>query len=174
MERGEFLKAQLDLTWRFAGEALDGLTRDEELWVPSHDSWTVGAGDDGRWVPDWEEPEPSPPPATSIGWIQWHVIWWWSTVIDRSFGNGELQRQDVAWPGPSRSMEAIDHLRQEWLGHLDGLSEDDLSSGTLTRWPYSDDRPFSLVAGWVNMELMKNVSEMALIRRITPFYGQSG
>ncbi len=45
--------------------------------------------------------------------MQWHVIWWWSTVIDRSFGNGELQRQDVTWPGPSRSMEAIDRLRQE-------------------------------------------------------------
>jgi DinB superfamily len=174
MERTELLKTQLDLTWRFAREALDGLTGDEELWVPSHDSWTVRQGDDGRWVPDWEEPEPSPPPSASIGWVQWHVIWWWSTVIDRSFRGDEIQRRDVTWPGPSRSMEAIDRLRREWLGYLDGLSEDDLSSGTLTRWPYTDDRPFLFVAGWVNMELMKNVAEMALIRRVTPFYVQSG
>lgn len=34
----------------------------------------------------------------------------------------------------------------------------------LTRWPYTDRRPFGLVAGWVSMELTKNVSEMARTR----------
>ena len=69
-------------------------------------------------------------------------------------------------------MEAIGRLRQEWLGCLDRLSEAELFAGRLTRRPYSDDRPFLLVIGWVNMELMKNVAEMALTRRITPFYDQ--
>ncbi|MCL1594467.1 MAG: DinB family protein [Proteobacteria bacterium] len=167
MDGLDLVRAQLDLTLRFAEDALNALTAHEELWVPSIDSWTVREID-GVWVPDWAEPEPLLPPTTSIAWIQWHAIWWWSTVINRSFGDGSLQRQDVMWPGPTRSMALLDDLREEWLGHLDHLSNEDLGSGTLTRWPYSDGRPFLFVVGWVNTELMKNLSEIALLRRMVP------
>ena len=41
------------------------------------------------------------------------------------------------------------------------LTEDDPSDGALTKWPYADDRRFPHVAGWVKIELMKNVAEMS-------------
>lgn len=169
----EVLRSQLAVVWRLAGVTLSGLTTEECLWVPSEDAWTVREGPNGRWVADWQEPEPDPVPPTSIAWLQWHVLWWWSTVIDRSFGDGSLRREDVVWPGASESMDAIGRLHDEWLRHLDGLAAADLSSGEMTRWPYDDGRPFAHVVAWVNIELMKNVAEMAYIRRITPFSGAS-
>lgn len=160
------LRHQLHVTWSLAEHALAGLTDDEALWCPAPTSWTVRCGDDGLWHADWEEPEPWPAPPTSIAWIQWHVIWWWSTVMDRSFGNGTLERTSITWPGAAESMEAIDGLRVRWLDRLETLTPDDLNRGDLTKWPYSDGRPFGQIAGWVNIELMKNVAEMSQLRRM--------
>ncbi|MEM7324741.1 MAG: DinB family protein [Actinomycetota bacterium] len=172
MEAGPvaILRQQLQTTWSFAESALEGLTDEEALWCPSPDSWTVHLGDDGGWHADWSEPEPWPAPPTSIAWIQWHVIWWWSTVIDRSFGDGDLKREDVTWPGAREAMGAIDGLRRVWLDHLDTLTAADLAANTRSRWPYTDGRPFGLIVGWVNVELMKNVAEMSQLRRMTPTF----
>lgn len=163
------LQHQLDVAWSLAGRDLNGVTDEEALWCPSADSWTVRQGDDGRWEADWVEPEPWPAPPTSMAWIQWHIIWWWSTVIDRSFGHGQLTRQAVTWPGSAQAMASIGELRQRWLNHLDALTDADLAGNELTRWPYTDGRPFAFVADWVNVELTKNVAELCLLRRLTPF-----
>lgn len=124
----------------------------------------------GSWEPDWIDAEPDFVPATSIAWLQWHVMYWWATVIDRSFGSGGLKRDDVVWEGSEQAMTLIGELHDTWIAHIDGLRADELESGELTSWPYSDDRPFIEVVAWVNAELMKNVSEMAYVRRITPHY----
>ncbi|GAA2811591.1 hypothetical protein FHR33_001093 [Nonomuraea dietziae] len=36
----------------------------------------------GTWVPDWTETEPDPVPVPTIGWLSWHIGWWWSVAID--------------------------------------------------------------------------------------------
>lgn len=151
------LQQQLQVTWGLAEMVLDDLTNEEALWCPAPDSWTVHQADDGRWHADWAEPEPWPAPPTSIAWIQWHVIWWWSTVIDRSFGDGGLERQDVTWPGATKAMGTIDDLRQCWLDRLDSLTDTDLLDNALSRWPYTDGRPFGHIAGWVNIKLDDDV-----------------
>ena len=165
--RAALLQAQLRVTWALATDVLHDLTDAEALWCPSSASWTVRPDAD-RFVADWEEPEPWPAPPPSIAWLQWHVVWWWSTVIDRTFGDGRLRREDVAWPGASPAMTRIDELREAWIARLDALSDADLSSGALTRWPYVDGRPFADVAGWVNVELTKNIAEMCTLRRLNP------
>jgi hypothetical protein len=168
-DRTELLLRQLKVTWSFAEEVLVDVTPDEALWTPSPESWTV-RDIDGRWAADWVEPEPWPLPPTSLAWVQWHVMWWWSTVLDRCTGDGELQRADVTWQGPEDSMVVMRALHDTWIAFLSSLTDDDLSSNELTRWPYTDGRPFAFVAGWVNVELMKNVAEMAMLRRSTPFF----
>lgn len=170
MDEPDVLREQLSLVWRLAGEALADISDDEALWLPTSNGWTVRRSANGRWVADWSDTEPDPLPSSSIAWVQWHVLWWWSTVINRSFGDGALRREDIDWPGSQESMDAIDSLRIDWLSRLDSLGPDDLRSPERTRWPYADGRPFLHVVAWVNAELMKNVAEMAYIRRITPFY----
>ncbi len=46
------------------------------------------------------------------------------------------------------------------------LSEEELGSGTLTRFPNTDGRPFVHVVGWASMEFTKNLAEMCLLRRL--------
>lgn len=163
-------KHQLHVTWSLADDVLADITDQEALWCPSPQSWTVRPTNDDRWQADWSEPEAWPAPPTSLAWVQWHVIWWWSTVLDRTFGAGTLERADVTWPGAAAAHRRIDRLRRRWIEQLDDLSETDLGRGDLTMWPYTDGRPFALVVGWVNIELMKNVAEMCLLRRSTPHY----
>lgn len=148
-------------------EALDGLTEAEALWLPAKESWTVRENEAGLWIPDWIEPEPPSLPPTSIAWIQRHVIWWWSTVIDRSFGEGTLERHNVTWPGSSQAMTIINDLKTAWFERLEELTDAELSSSELTKWPYPD-RPFAIVADWVSIEFMKNVAEMCLLRHSSP------
>ena len=164
------LRKQLHVTWSFARQVLEGLTDEECLWAPSTESWTVRRDADGRWVADWSDPEPWPAPGTSLAWLQWHAIWWWSMVIDHSFHDGELRREEVFWPGAEASMRELERLHDTWAGHLDDLTDADLRHNDRTRWPYTDGRPFGQVVGWVNIELMKNAAEMSLTRRMSPHY----
>ena len=56
------------VSWR----ASTGLTRDEYLWEPVSGCWTVREIADGVRA-DWADPDPDPPPVTTIAWRLWHV-----------------------------------------------------------------------------------------------------
>lgn len=57
-------------------------------------------------------------------------------------------------------------LHDRWPRFLDSLDSEDLDSGELMRFPYTDGRPFAHVVAWANIELMKKAVEMALLRRV--------
>lgn len=163
----EVLTVQLRITWSLAELVLPGATHEQCLWLPTPESWTVrDVG--GVWVADWVEPEPQDVGPPSLAWCQWHVVWWWSTLLDHCTGHGTLRREDVPWPGAAEFLPTLRGLRDRWVAFLDTLTPADLASNELTRWPYTDGRPFEQVVGWVVVELMKNVAEMALLRRLAP------
>lgn len=158
------VERQLALVWRLARETLAGITVDECLWKPGPGSWGVERRPDGGWEVDWEVPEPEDLPPPGLGWQLWHVAWWWSMVLDHSFGEGALTRETFEWSGPERGFDQIESLHGRWSALLAELHPEQWSSVELTRWPYRGDRPFAQLAGWVNLELMKNVGEMHLTR----------
>jgi hypothetical protein len=161
------LRHQLHIAWSLTQFVLDGLTDDECHWLPAPDAWTVRRGEDGTWHADWVEPEPDPPPAATIGWLTWHLDMWWSMVHDHSFGTATLRRESVAWAGDAAAAVArVRHCYEEWSGAVAELRETDLDSPDRTCWPYRDGRPFGLVIGWANLELMKNAAEIGQLRRI--------
>jgi hypothetical protein len=165
--RRAVLLRQLGLTWSLAELLLDGLSDEECLWEPVPGCWTVRPNTEGVWIADWEEPEPDPAPACTIGWITWHIGWWWSMVYDHSFGAGTVQRENTPWPGTARgAVEWITNCHDAWSSAVDGCTEADLDSTERTRWPYAEPRPFAYVVAWANAELMKNVAEIGVLRRI--------
>ena len=89
-------------------------------------------------------------------------------TLDHCTGAGALAREEVFWPGAEQSLATLRTLHERWLLFLDALESEDLDSGELTRWPFSDRRPFVHVIAWVNIELMKNVAEISLLRRNLP------
>src|SRR5687768_13407128 len=99
MEARGYLLRQLDTAWKLARFHLDGLTTDACLWRPATRGLHVTRLEDGRWRADWPERESYDIGPPSIAWVTWHMIFWWSMVLDHSFGPGTLERGSVSWPG---------------------------------------------------------------------------
>lgn len=163
-DRISVLRWQLRMTWSLALEwHLPHLTDQISLWSPAEASWTVRLGEDGIWRTDWEDPEPANLPPPSVGWLTWHVIWWWSEAIAHVRGESVTPREEVCWPGSADA--AVTRIRQlagDWQQILTGASDQSLDRPL--RYPWPQPRPLAFTVGWVNAELMKNVAEIGLVR----------
>lgn len=164
LDAAGFLSRQLDIAWKLARFHLEGLTTEECLWRPAARGLHVRQQGDGAWTADWPDREGYDIGPPSIAWITWHMIFWWSMLLDHSFGPGTLSREQVPWPGGAAdTRRRLFDLHGDWRGRLAGLSADDLGSEALTRWPFRH-RPFGDAVAWANVELVKNASELGYAR----------
>jgi len=162
-ELRDALVRQLDLAWKLATHHLDGLTTEECLWRPARAGLHVHRDAD-RWIADWPEHEGYDLGPSSIAWITWHMIFWWSMVLDHSFGARTLSREGVYWPGSAEAVRRrLRELHDAWRAKVLTLDGAALASATNTRWPMQD-RPFCDVVAWVNIELAKNAAELGYAR----------
>lgn len=160
----EVLKQQYEIAWMLTNYHLEGLSTEECLWRPARVGLHVHQGTDGRWHADWPEQEGYDLGPSSIGWLTWHLGFWWSMVLDHSFGEGTLTRERVVWPGSADEVRTlIGQLELQWRGVLDRLTEEELRSNERTRWPIQG-RPFRDVVAWLNIELAKNAAEIGYAR----------
>ncbi|MFJ1910790.1 DinB family protein [Streptomyces sp. NPDC088147] len=163
--RCELLRRQFDLTWQLFDYHLERLEPADFLWEPTSHCWTVRQGADGTWVPDWAETEPDPVPVPTIGWLSWHIGWWWSVTVDHARGRTPREREDVRWPGDGEAAIAwLRALRAEWLAVLDRLTDTGLDATAPFPWQNDPGHTVADMAGWVNSELMKNVAEIGQLR----------
>lgn len=165
--RHELLTWQFELTWALAENHLDALREDDVLaeFAPSH--WTVRPDADGVWHPDWAETEPDPVPVPTIGWLTWHIDWWWSTALDQVSGCDLRSRESVRWPGTgAAAVERLRQLRADWLTALTALTDADLDAPVAYPWPADAGLTVAHLAAWVNAELMKNIAEIGQLRMI--------
>ncbi|PSK98946.1 DinB family protein [Murinocardiopsis flavida] len=159
------MRWQFDLTWSLFEYHLERVDPGDFLWEPAPVCWTVRRGDDGVWRPDWAEPEPDPVPVPTIGWVSWHIGWWWGVTIDHGQGRAPRERESVTWPGDGPSAVAwLRGLRTEWVAVLEGLGPAELAAPA--PFPFQDDpaMTFAHTVAWVNAELMKNVAEIGQLR----------
>lgn len=162
--RRELLLRQFDIAWKLAAFHLDGLTTEECLWRPASRGLHVHRADDGRWRADWPEKEAYDIGPPSIAWITWHIGYWWSMVLDHSFGGRTITREEVRWPGDAGGVRTwLAALHDSWRSWLEALTDAELESAERTAWPYVD-RPFGDVVAWVNVELTKNAAEIGYAR----------
>ncbi|MCT7660108.1 DinB family protein [Mycobacterium deserti] len=139
---------QFDLAWALADLHLSALSEDDFLAEPAALCWTVRPDTDGVWRPDFADTEPDPIPVPTVGWLTWHIIWWWSATIDRVTGAIPRGPDEVAWPGDgAAAVQQIRDLAAQWRDHLAALG----SEHTRT-------------ALWLNVELTKNISEIGQLR----------
>ncbi|GAA1914022.1 DinB family protein [Streptomyces sodiiphilus] len=163
--RSELLRWQFDLTWSLFEYHLERLEPHDFLWEPVPHCWTVRPDAEGRWLPDWADTEPEPVPVPTIGWISWHLGWWWSVATDHAQRRTPRERTDVAWPGEGGPAIAwLRGLRDEWLTVLTGLTDSDLDFTAPFPWPHDSAYTVAHMAAWVNSELMKNATEIGQLR----------
>lgn len=161
-DRLSLVRWQFDMTWRLAAEFhLSHLDDDMCFWTPAPGAFTVRRDDAGSWRADWDDEDP-PSPVT-IGWLTWHVLWWWGELSLRARGEVPPRREHVLWPGTADAVrDRLTELRAQWTEHLGELSDTDLDRPFAFPWP--EPRPFVYAAAWVNSELMKNVAEIGAVR----------
>ena len=158
------LLLQFDTAWKLASHHLDGLTTQECLWRPAGIGLHVRQEGSGQWVADWPEHEGYELGPASIAWLTWHAGFWWSMVLNHSFGQGQLSREAVSWPGSAEAVSAwLTSLAAEWRTSIEELPDGELESSRRTRWPFRD-RPFADVVAWANIELTKNAAEIGYVR----------
>ena len=159
-----YLIRQFETAWKLTSFHLDGLSTEECLWRPARAGLHVHNHPDGRWRADWPDHEGYDLGPPSIAWITWHLGFWWSMVLNHSFGDGTLSREDVSWPGGAKDVrDWIIRLQGEWRTVLEQVTDDELGSSRRTRWPYQD-RPFGDDVAWANVELTKSAAEIGYAR----------
>lgn len=165
VSRRDLLRWQFDLTWSLFEYHLERLDEDDVLWEASALSWTVRRGDDDGWRPDWQDTEPEPVPVPTIGWLTWHIGWWWTVTIDHAEGKEPPAREAVTWPGTgAAAVEWLRGLRERWLAVLSGMADDDLDRPASFPWPDDSEMTLAHTLAWVNAELMKNAAEIGQVR----------
>src|SRR5205814_10075990 len=138
-EARDYLQRQLDMAWKLAKLHLDGLTTDECVWRPASEGLHVHQGADGKWRPDWPDHEGYDLGPPSIAWVTWHIGFWWSMVLDHSFGRGTLVRESVLWPGAASVLRAwLGGHHAQWRAVLEKMTDDELRSTRRTAWPSKD------------------------------------
>ncbi|MBA9006336.1 DinB family protein [Thermomonospora cellulosilytica] len=163
--RRDLLRWQFDLTWALFDHHLERLVAEDFLWEPAPLCWTVRPDEDGTWVPDWAETEPEPVPVPTIGWLSWHIGWWWSVAIDHAQCRRPRERTEITWPGDGKAAVAwLRDLREEWLTVLDRLTDADLDAPAPFPWRNDPAHTVAHMVGWVNSELMKNAAEIGQLR----------
>ncbi|WP_067811874.1 DinB family protein [Actinomadura kijaniata] len=162
--RTELLLRQLDIAWALFEYHLTDLDDAAFLWEPAPHCWTVRRAGD-RWVADWADAEPDPVPAVTIAWVTWHIGYWWTTTLGHCFGSGAPDREEIAWPGSAAATAGwLRGLKDEWRSRLTGLSDADLDAPASLPW--ATDQSLADVAGWVTVELTKNVAEVGLLHNL--------
>lgn len=164
MSTREILQRQHETAWALWNYHTQDLSTEECLWRPAVRGPHVHQDSGGRWIADWPTEEHYAMGPPSIAWTSWHVIFWWSLVIDHSFGAGTATRESIAWPGSADGVrESVNRLHGQWLDHLAALSDEEWAACDRTRWPMRD-RPFAGVVAWLNIELTKNSAEIGYTR----------
>ncbi|WP_026120574.1 DinB family protein [Nocardiopsis potens] len=166
--RAELLTGQLDIAWALFEHHFADIDDAACLWEPAPGAWTVRPDAEGRWRPDWQVPEPDPVPALTIGWLTWHMDYWWTTTIGHCLHGGAPDREEITWPGgAAAAAERLHGLKEEWRAGLLALSDADLDSADRTAGlPWGEGLPLSAVAGWLNIELAKNVAEIGMVHHL--------
>lgn len=153
------LTEQLSLVWMFADQhVLPQLDAELAEWEPSAN--TVGVHyRDGEWAADWPDESVTPLPEPTVGWLLWHIEWWWGNAARACRSEPVIGPEQHLWSG---SVEGVRAAKPKWDEILRTVPADTVVSGLMP-----EDKPLWFVAAWVNFELTKNISEIGqlLIRR---------
>ncbi len=156
----------LDFVWSRISDRVAGLTADEYLWEPTPDCWSVRPSVGGGWEVDRSQPEPSPPPVTTIAWRLWHIgVECLAGFTARAFGLYPLRVRGREWYAePEAALAAISQAWQAFRAGLADLGEDGMWRQLGPDWgPYATE-PRASLALHVQDELSHHGAEVALLR----------
>lgn len=139
--------------------ARDGLSDDEFFWEPATTAWsirprsqcrTLSPFGNGEWVADFEIPEPTPVPMTTIAWLYWHVGSMAARLCDIDILGGS-RTMATGWTSPylshhpifTSAEEAVTAMAEGWQRLRDAIerADDDQLEVTASRYTYAAEPP---------------------------------
>jgi hypothetical protein len=170
------LLAQLTWHWdHHVRPRLDGLTDDEYFWEPVKDCWSIRpraqartamAAGGGNLVADFEMPEPSPPPVTTIAWRLGHVIVGIFGARNAAhFGGPPMDYQTMEWPpDAARALALLDQVYAAWVAGVSGLDDAALARPVgPAEGPFAE-YPFAALVLHIHREAIHHLAEVLLLR----------
>lgn len=156
----------LDYVWPRIRGRLDGLADDEYMWEPAPGCWSVRLTGAGMWEAERTDPQPHPPPLTTIAWRTWHIgSECLSGFAQLLFGEPSLRLDPQEWyPTAAAAVQAMD---QAWSGFADGchkLNDEAMAMVLGPDWgPYADNNRADALLH-VADEIIHHGAEVALLR----------
>lgn len=158
---------QLTFWWDVAfWPRLEGLTDEEYFWEPAPNSWSIRPHAEGGFTFDFQWPEPTPPPVTTIAWRLGHIGSGIFAVRNAShFGGPAWDMNGRAWPGTAAGAVAwVADGYERWRTAVAALSDDELASPVgPAEGPWADAPMFALVLH-INREVIHHGAEVCLLR----------
>ena len=148
---------------------LEGLGDAEYLWEPVADCWSVRLVEE-RWVVDWAEPNPVPPPITTIAWRMWHIgLQCLTSYVSPSLGDWPLPVRGRTWVDEaSPALQALQTSYEVFRQRISDLGEDGLWTQLGPAWgPYAESSWADLVVHALD-ELAHHGAEIGLLRDLYP------
>jgi hypothetical protein len=171
-----YLREQLDWHWRVHFRPrLEGLTDEEYFWEPAPGAWSVRprgtstasmAAGGGDFTIDWEMPEPSPPPVTTIAWRLGHLIVGVLGVRNAAhFGATPTDYLSHVWAGTAaEALSQLDDAYHAWSQGVAGLGEDGLRRAVGPAEGGFAEEPMATLVLHINREMIHHGAEILLLR----------
>lgn len=172
----EHLRQQLDHHWTGAiRPRLAGLTDEEYFWEPAAPAWNIrrrgepGApiqAGSGEFVIDFEMPEPTPPPVTTIAWRLGHVIVGVLAVRNAAhFGGPPADYMSFDYAGSAdAALAQLDAAYRHWNEAVAALSAEALATPVGKVEGEYADSPMADLVLHINREVIHHLAEVALLR----------
>ncbi|WP_148614598.1 DinB family protein [Nocardioides rubriscoriae] len=169
MTVNDLLREQLTFHWDHqVRPRLDGLTDAEYLWEPVPGAWNLrpGTDPDHPTTIDFVDPQPDPPPVTTIAWRLAHVVVGVLAARNAShFGGAPADYR--TFPYATTAAGALDQLDREyaaWTVGVTALGEEGLERPVgAAEGPWSD-RSYATLVLHVNREVVHHLAEVCLLR----------
>jgi hypothetical protein len=170
------LDEQLSYHWtNHLRPRLDGLTDEEYLWEPVPGAWSLRprgeavsamAAGGGDLVADFEYPEPSPAPITTIAWRLAHILVGVLGQRNAShFGGPPVDYATKVWPATAAdALSQLDDEHARWVAGVATLDEAALARPVgEAEGPFAE-LPYAALVLHINREVIHHGAEIALLR----------
>jgi hypothetical protein len=183
---GSLIVGQVEFYWSVhLRPRLDGLTDEEFFWEPVDRTWSLRPGPDGAMKMDGVgEPEPTPPPVTTIAWRLVHVAAGIYSRASTFFGDGSVpadatmfdpRHQPAALPASAaEGLDLLDRSYAWWRDGIAALDDDALAAPLGPRGAYFANDPMAALIVHVNRETMHHGAEICLLRDLYRAGGPNG
>ncbi|MCB0997763.1 MAG: DinB family protein [Acidimicrobiales bacterium] len=154
---------------------LADLTDDEYHWEPVPGMWGIRpraeargamAAGGGELVADFEFPEPTPVPLTTIAWRLGHVIVGIFGMRNAAhFGGPPMDYETVVWPGTAaEALAMLDAVYAGWIAGVAAMDDARLAEPVGEAEGDFAEYPYAALVLHIHREAIHHLAEVALLR----------